>query len=249
MNQIRQEKMLDFIRNKEFATIKQLRELYPEVSLMTIHRDLNSLAALGEIVKLRGGVRTVSHSMDPVLSVRAQENLLGKALIAQKALELIRPGSSVFLDAGTTSLAVAKILPDIPLSVFTTGPNISVELSRLTKPSIVLCGGSLNKDNLAISGHSTLETLKNINIDLAFIGVSGCSSKNGFTCGKESEMLVKQLAIKISRVSAVLCDRSKFTRLMPFTFARIGDVDYIVTDGTLPDAVLHEAKKEKTQIL
>jgi len=249
MIKLRHERISSFIKEQEIVTIKQLQELCPEVSLMTIHRDLDALASAGELVKLRGGARTIIHSSDPAIVIREQENLAEKALIAQKALKFIHPNSSIFLDAGTTSMALAKIIPDIPLSIFTTGPNIAIELSRLAKPSIALCGGDLNKDNLTVSGYSTLEFLKNINIDLAFIGVSGCSVDNGLTCGKESEMMVKQLVINKARTSIVLCDYSKLTMLMPFTFAGIKDVDYIISDKSFPEAFLTEAKKWDTEII
>ena len=102
MNHIRQEKIRQFIELHSTVSIRQLQELCPDVSLMTIHRDLDILSQLGEIVKVRGGARSVRHTGDPGFEERLRENLSGKRAIAEKALALIQPGTSVFLDASTT---------------------------------------------------------------------------------------------------------------------------------------------------
>lgn len=242
MNTIRQERILAFIEQNHVVTIKQLQILCPDVSVMTIHRDLDVLEQGGSIVKVRGGARSVHHAGDPGYDVRLQENNSGKIAIAQKALTLIQQGSTVFLDASTTNLVLARCLPDINLNVITTGPNIAIELCRLHNPNITLCCGTVNHKNMALSGPHTLEMLENINIDLALIGVSGCSAEAGFTCGTESDMVVKRMVIQKARTSVMMCGREKFSRLMPYTFARFADVDYLISDSKVPDSVLAAAQ-------
>jgi DeoR/GlpR family transcriptional regulator of sugar metabolism len=65
---------------------------------------------------------------------------------------------------------LARNLPDISLRIFTTGPNIGMELCRLHEPTITLCSGTINRKNMALSGQNTLDMLEKINIDLALIG-------------------------------------------------------------------------------
>ncbi len=249
MNKIRQEKIKEYIEAKNMATIQQLRAMFPEVSLMTIHRDLDTLVSEGAIVKFRGGARSVRHEGDPEFNVRMRENNLGKNVIAQKALSLIQPHSAIFLDASTTNLALARILPDISLNIFTTGPSIALELCKLHDPVVTVCCGTINRKNLALSGQNTLQMLENINIDLAFIGVSGCSVEAGFTCGTEGDMLVKRMVIQKARRSVVMCSREKLSCLMPYTFAKLSDVDYLITDGELPENFLQTAKDTGITIL
>ena len=227
MYHIRQEKMKAFIERENAVTIRQLQQLFPQVSLMTIHRDLDALESSGVIVKYRGGARAVRHTGDPEFNERMRANTAGKHIIAQKALELIHPNTAVFLDASTTNLALAKLMPDMNIHVFTTGPSIAMELCRLHNPIVNLCCGTMNRKNLAVSGQNTLEMLEKINIDLAFIGVSGCSVEAGFTCGTESDMMVKRLVIRKARTSVAVCSRDKLSRLMPYTFAQFADVDYL----------------------
>ncbi len=249
MNSIRQSLIREFIEKNHVVSIKELQALCPDVSLMTIHRDLDVLAQSGIIVKIRGGARSVRHTGDLGYDIRLQENVAAKMAMAHKALELIQPGSTVFLDASTTNLMLARILPDINLNIFTTGPNIAIELCRLHNPNITLCCGTMNRKNMALSGQNTLEMLNEINLDLAFIGVSGCSAEAGFTCGTESDKLIKRLVIHKARTSVVMCDQSKFSRIMPYTFARFEDVRYLISDAPVPQTVARAAQTAGVELL
>lgn len=249
MYNIRQEQMRSFIEQNNAVTIKQLQALFPDVSLMTIHRDLDALEKDGAVVKFRGGAKSVRHTGDPEFNVRMRENNAGKLAIAKKALELLQPNTSVFFDASTTNLALAQHLPDIHLNVFTTGPSIALELCRLHNPVVSLCCGTMNRKNLALSGQNTLEMLENINIDMAFIGVSGCSVEAGFTCGTESDMLVKRMVIRKARTSVLMCGKEKLRCLMPYTFAKLTDVDYVISDEPLPESFQKAAEEAGVTLL
>ncbi|MBR5529353.1 MAG: DeoR/GlpR transcriptional regulator [Oscillospiraceae bacterium] len=249
MYSIRQEQIREYIEHNNVVTIKELQKMFPDVSLMTIHRDLDALEKDGAVIKFRGGAKSVRHTGDVEFNVRMRENLMGKQDITRKALALLQPHTSVFLDASTTNLALARALPDMNLNIFTTGPSIALELCRLHNPVVTLCCGTINRNNLAISGQNTLEMLEKINIDTAFIGVSGCSVEAGFTCGTESDMLVKRLVIQKARKSVLVCGHDKFTCLMPYTFATLADVDYVVSDGQVPEAFAEAAARENVTIL
>lgn len=249
MNRIRREQIKEFIQKNGVVTIRQLQELFPNISLMTIHRDLDELVNSGTIVKFRGGAKSVRHEGDPEFNVRMSEYNTGKRIIAQKAMTLIQPHSAIFLDASTTNLALARSLPDINVNIFTTGPSIALELCRLHNPVVTLCCGTINRKNLALSGQNTLEMLGKINIDLAFIGVSGCSMETGFTCGTEGDMLVKKLVIDKARRSVIMCNKEKLKCLMPYTFATLEDVDYLISDEPMPEAFCTAARAAGVQLL
>lgn len=249
MNRIRQERIKKYIESRNVATIKELRELFPEVSLMTLHRDLSALEEMGIITKYRGGVRSVHQPDDIEFNIRMKENTVGKMSMMKKAMKLLHPQSSVFLDTSTSNLILARNLPDIDLNITTISPNIALELCRLKNPTVNLCGGTVNPRTLSVSGINTLEMLEKINIDIAFIGVSGCSSEVGFTCGTEADMLIKRLVIRKARTSVALCGTDKFKRLMPYTFAKISDVDYIISDEPLPEEFMLKCKECGVRIL
>jgi DeoR family transcriptional regulator of aga operon len=216
---------------------------------MTIHRDLDALEKNGSVVKFRGGAKSVRHAGDVEFNVRMLENNAGKDAVARKAMTLLQPHTSVFLDASTTNLALAKALPDINLNIFTTGPSIALELCKLHNPVVTLCCGTINRKNLALSGQNTLEMLDKINIDLAFIGVSGYTPDGGLTCGKEDEMQVKRLIMKKAARKVVLMDSSKYGKIFPYKFGDIEDVDYIISDGKLPEEFLKQAEEADVIVL
>ena len=249
MYSIRQEQIREYIEQKNVVTIKELQALFPKVSLMTIHRDLDALERSGAVVKFRGGAKSVRLTGDPEFNVRMRENNSGKSQMAAKAMSLIQPHSAVFLDASTTNLAIAKSMPDINVNIFTTGPSIALELCRLHNPVITLCCGTINRKNLAVSGQNTLQMLDSVNIDLAFIGVSGCSVDAGFTCGTEADMLVKRKVIQKARTSVVMCGHEKFSCLMPYTFAGLSEVDYLISDVPVPEPVAQAAQQAGITLL
>ena len=248
MNKIRQDRIKEYIEEKNVVTIRELQELFPEVSLMTIHRDLDALESLRKaMLEREREVREIAG--DPEFNVRMRDNNSGKLLIARKAMDLIQPHSSIFLDASTTNLTLARTLPDMNLNIFTTGPSIALELCRLHNPVVTLCCGTINRKNLALSGQNTLEMLEKINIDTAFIGVSGCSVDAGFTCGTEGDMLVKRLVIHKARTSVAMCSQEKLHCLMPYTFATMQDVDYLISDIHMPEPFQRAAKEYGTILL
>lgn len=241
--------MLEFIEEHGSATLKQLHALFPRLSAMTIHRDLEFLAHKGAILRVRGGAQAVSNTLEPEFETREQENTTFKKHMAKKALSLIKPGGSIFLDAGTSCFALAGLIPDIDINIFTTGPNIAIELMKLDNPSINICGGNLNRDNLYLSGQNTLDMISEINIDTAFVGSSGYSAKSGFTGGKESEARVKSLVVKKARIVVALMDSSKIGKTLPFTFANLSDFDYVIDDNRLPEHFLNDASNLNITVL
>jgi DeoR/GlpR family transcriptional regulator of sugar metabolism len=238
--------MRSFIEQHQVVTLPQLSELLPDVSLMTIHRDLSYLQDQGLVIKIRGGARyTASGPNEPIFAAREMVNRIEKQHIAQKALPFLIDASSVFIDAGTTTTALAKMIPDVNLNITTIGPNIAMELSKKNNPVINICGGTLNKTNLSISGTPTTDAIAKINIDTAFVVAAGYSNLSGFTCGKESEARTKAMVMQKARRAILLMDCSKLDRLLPYTFAHLQDIDYLITDRDkrdLPADVLAAAE-------
>ena len=249
MNRLRREAILSFVEDKNVASIKELMEFMPDVSLMTIHRDLDFLESQGFLTKFRGGAKAVKQPGEAEYHTRLKENSKGKQIMASKAKTLLQGRNSIFLDAGTSNLFLARELEDTNLHIITTSPGIALELSRLLNPDITLCGGTLNRNNLSVSGQNTLEMLRGINIDIAFIGVSGCSLTEGFTCGTESDSFIKREIIRKARTSVLMLGEEKLKCLMPYTFAEMEDVDFIICDKELPDDYKARANEAGVKIL
>ena len=83
----------------------------------------------------------------------------------------------------------------------------------------------------------------------AFLGVSGYTDEGGFTCGKEDEMLVKRLMLQKAGQTVILMDSSKCGKILPYTFGNVEDVNYIISDGGLPEELVRRAEAAGTKIL
>lgn len=175
-------------------------------------------------------------------------NIEEKNIIAKKALKFFKPGSSVFMDAGSTMMCLAKMLPNERFYVFTSAPNVAMEVLYTTSSTVHLTGGEINRDNLAVTGACAIEFMKNINIDIAFITVPGFSLNNGFSCGNPDDSQLKKVVIERAAKVIVLMDSSKIGLNLPYTYARLSDIDVLIGDGKLPQYFLEEAKKNGVKI-
>ncbi len=244
--------MLEFIKAKKTVSLKELVQMFTGVSTMTIHRDLDYLQQKGVIKRVRGGARYLqpeAEHREPAFTEREIANREQKQIIARKAVSLIRSGSSVYIDSGTTTMAMARLIEDIPLSVVTNSPNIAVSLADRNFVNLTLCGGTLEKRNLSLYGSTAIQTIEKINIDLAFVVPSGYSEGCGFTCGNDGEAVVKSLICKKARSVALLIDSSKMDKVMPFTFATAADIDYLICDKPLSEPIAEKLRQSGVSIL
>lgn len=241
-----------FIQLRGEVHLKELMELYPNVSAMTIRRDVDYLEKQGHIVRTRGGaksIRRLTQVKEDAYSKRSAENTDKKSAVAQKALQFFGKAGSYYIDAGTTMMHLALIIPENHYFFITNAPNIGMELTRNANANVVQLGGRLNPEYYSISGASAVEQIKKINIDVAFIATSGFSLVNGFTNGSFDECELKRAVIAKAQKTVVLMDSSKYDRTLPYTFANLDEIDVLITDAPLPDEVYEQAASKNTQIL
>jgi len=239
----RQQKIQNILNEKGEVKLPELELIFPDISSMTLRRDLEKLEALGEVVRIRNGAKSITHLSalkEDLFSKRANENITEKKLIAEKACTLIIQGCSVFLDSGTTAVNLARMLPDYKLNVITAAPNVALECAKKSDISVFMTGGQLSTDNLSLSGVNANDFLDNINIDIAFMAASGFSFKNFFTCGNFDECRLKKRVIERATKVVMLMDSSKCGKSLPFTFALPDDIDVFVSDDKL-DSEFSEA--------
>ncbi len=252
MNSERRQVIRDMLMSRPFISFKELSEAFPDVSGMTIRRDIDYFEALGEVIKVRGGARSmkfITTSMEDSFSLRLNDNTVAKEKIALKAMEQIETGRSVFIDSGTTMLKFASLMPDARVTVTTTGPNIALELVKKSQPIVNLIGGMLNRDNISVTGSQAMRYIEDINIDIAFIVPSGLSAKNGFTSGNYAECELKRMIVDKARKVIVLMDTSKLDKSLPYTFCRVDEVHTIITDNTLPRDISIAARNAGVRVI
>ena len=251
MSIARREKVLTLLRENGTVMLKELEKLFPEVSSMTLRRDLEYFENLGEAVRIRGGaryIRTMGEQED-VYALRAAKNQDAKNKIARLALKFIEPRRSVYIDAGSTGMFLARSLPDLNFSVVTSGINVAMEISKRDKPSVTMLGGLINRNNLAASGNQSGQIISQLNIDTALIVGSAFSLKNGFTVGNYEEGVLKNSIISKAEKVIMLIDSSKFGKTMPFTFAHMEDIDILITDKRPSEEVMELAQKSQIKVI
>ncbi|HBQ64845.1 MAG TPA: DeoR/GlpR transcriptional regulator [Clostridiales bacterium] len=249
----RKDKIRTYIEQQGSVRISDLEVLYPNISGMTIRRDLFALESEGCIRRVRGGAKAIprgSGLKEDVYSQRISRNTEAKKKIAQNAMQFIETGRSIYIDSGTTTAILAKMIPDADYSIITSGPNIGMDLTLGHSNSrVTLIGGQLNRSNLTVSGPGSLHFLKDLNIDIAFVATTGFSLKSGFTNGDYNECELKKVVIRKAGRVIMLMDSTKIGRNLPFTFATLREVDILITDSELPPEYRDAAKKYNVRVI
>ncbi|MEG1548656.1 MAG: DeoR/GlpR family DNA-binding transcription regulator [Clostridia bacterium] len=226
------------------ADLAQLMEIAGGCSSMTLWRDLNQLEHEGVIRRTHGGaisVRMLQPEVEGLYSQRAMEHTDAKRRIALCAVPYVLPEHSIYLDAGSTVMGVAQLLPDQRFTVITSGVNIAMELSQRHSCSVILVGGQVSGTTLSCSGAQSEACVDGLNIDVAIISVSGYSVAAGFTSGSASETALKAKVIKKANRVLLLMDSSKIGRNLPYTFATMEDIDVLISECPLPSEIQKQA--------
>lgn len=233
----RRNRIVDLINARGTVSFRELKAEFPQVSEMTLRTDLKALDEEKRIVRVHGGAKAVTTVLgnDDQLFLREVRKVREKEALVEKAIDLIRPNTTIFLDSGSTTTMLANELPDIPMIVFTTSLTVAMGLSRLEQPEIFVVGGALNRNSRSMYGQTTIEQLGRVRFDQAFLGVTGVDAK-GFNSGHAEENALKRFMVSSANEVVLLMDSSKVGKSSTFTFCTPENVDVIVSDGALPES-------------
>ncbi len=246
MKRDRIEEIAELLDKRGKLTLEQLESFFPNVSQMTLRRDLLQLEQLGRIIRVRGGAMSVKEVQKVSGEPYAKKSAIHtdeKIEIAQKAAGLIDEGCSLFVDGGTTAMYLAKEIPDIPINVFTNGLAVAIELAQKKNLNVTVLGGQVMKDNLSTASPVAKMYFSDTNFELAVISASAFTPENGFSCGSQVEADLLKLVRQKAKSLYMMLDSSKIGKIMPYTFAHIEDIDVLITDDTFPA----ELKEKFTQ--
>lgn len=249
--EMRRDAIVQLINERGTVTFSQLKKAFPNVSEMTLRTDLKALDEKKRILRVHGGAKSVQVIIgtDDFLNRESVRNIPQKQDIAKKAAALLHPDTTFFLDSGSTVTVFARNIPDQSYLIYTTGLSCATELANLSRPTVMLPGGKLNRYSQSVFGYSAIRELERVNFDQAFLGVTGYHPSAGFSCGISDEALLKTAAIRQSEQVIALMDSSKVDVKCSFSFCGLSDVDIIVSDGNLPEEFLEECRKYGVQVL
>ncbi len=227
-------------------SLKQLEEFFPDVSQMTLRRDLLQLEQDGKIIRIRGGamsVREVEKTSGGPYTKKTTMHTDEKIVIAQKAAGLIDEGSSIFIDGGSTALYLAKEMPDRLCNVFTNGIAVATELAKKKNVVVNLLGGQLIKENLSTASTFSSLYFTDTNFELAIISTAAFTMENGFSCSSQAEAELLRVVCKKAKTLYMMLDSSKIGKIKPYTFARVEDINVMITDADFPEDLKNAFKQ------
>lgn len=233
LKQERQATILEAVGTHHFVSIHDLMALTAS-SESTLRGDLNELAEQGKLIRLRGGAQAVndrSLSYELTLETKMGIESEAKRKIGVYAASLIHPGSVVYLDAGTTTLAVAKAVEAKGAKFVTNSVSVARKLKSRGYQTFIT-GGEFKLTTDAFIGALTQETLVRFHFDMGFFGCNGVDLAQGITTPDFEEASVKQLAMAQCGQAYVLADHTKFGVVTAVSFHPfIGEE--IITDAII----------------
>ena len=206
------------------------------VSQATVRRDLNELAAVGRLRRVHGGAVAVDGRLDePLFDVKAKAAAAQKARIAARAVEMLAPDDTVYLDSGSTVLAAARLLHGWDrLTVVTNSLPVANELLG-RGPRLILVGGELRERSQAVVGPLTRRLLEDIHVDRALMGTFALSLEDGMTTTDPGEGFTKELVLGRAREVILLADSGKVGTRSLIHAGRLDAVDVLVTDDGIDE--------------
>ncbi len=238
--------MLERIQRDGGVSVAELARSYG-VSSITVHRDLELLAAEGLVERVHGGARAIAAAPGAMAapaiatawSQRVEQAAAAKEAIAARAAQLVNAGSTIFLDASSSALALARRLMEDPpneLTLVTSSPAIAYEM-QAEPVHVVVTPGELDQHMKMIAGRWTVEFVSQLNFDVAFVSAAGLTLKEGLTTSRRPLADVVNAARSAAKRTVALIDASKFGRASLLTIMRADDPDLIITDSALPAEV------------
>lgn len=231
----RRERVKQIVRSRHAVRVEDLKvEL--GVSTATIRRDLDELEGTGALRRVHGGavsldVRPIEARFDAKAARHAQE----KRRIAVAAAALVEPESTIYLDAGSTCLELARLLTERDdVTVVTNSLPAIVELAG-RGPRLVVIGGELRPLSQAIVGPLSTPLLDELYVDRAFMGTFSLSLDAGLTTTDPAEAFTKERALTRAREVVLLVDSTKLGTRSFAHAGRLDQVHIIVTDAALDE--------------
>lgn len=216
----RQQLILQMLKENNVVKIQEICEL-TNCSESSARRDLQLLEERGLLIRIHGGAK-IKHSLQRELDMsgKASKYINEKAKVAQLAASLVQKEDVIYLDAGTTTLAMIPYLKLADLTVVTNGV---MHASLLADQNVktILVGGELKNTTKAIIGVKAVSSLAELRFNKAFIGINGIHPRYGFTTPDPDEAAVKKTAMAQSEECFIVADPSKFDNV---SFVKVADL-------------------------
>ena len=222
----------DSIRSRGVVAVNELAQALGTTEI-TVRRDLRSMAREGLLVRTHGGaVLPAVLGHEPSYSEKAHQAASEKAAIAQLAVSLIRPGDSILLGPGTTTLALARLLTSSPeLTVVTNSLLVAQALMEAPHVEVILTGGTLRRSIYALVGPAAEESVRSLRASQAFISGNGFSAERGLSTPSPLVAAMDRALAGAAQQVVVLLDHTKIGQETMCQTVPAARVDMLITDS------------------
>lgn len=206
-----------------------------DVSMMTIRRDV---AASRERLTLLGGhivaaASLRSYEIERSVGINAEMKLAACA----KAIETVRDGDSLFIDCGSTTAHLARLLPaNMRLTVVCYALNIAEQLAANPNVELIVLGGRYIPGSASFDVMDSQAGFARLALNKAFISASGVHAQRGATCMNFHEVAVKQGAMAVALERMLVVDSAKLGQIGPAAFASLNQFDKVIVGGPMEAA-------------
>ncbi len=221
--------------DRTFVTVNQLSDLL-NVSEITIRRDLSILEEQGGLERTHGGAKSLRSAPDVPFAMRTEREVGAKRAIGEAAAALVEEGEVIFLNAGSTILAMARALAGRHnLTVVTNAYTIVPVLANAPHIQLVVTGGMARQQTGSLVGPIAERMVSELRVDRAFLGATGVDMAAGITNSSLDEVELQRAVIRIAGAVYVLADHTKFGKVSFARAAPLAALVAVVTDGQIAE--------------
>jgi len=250
LTQNRRESIAGLAKSARFVRTSELSTRFG-VSTVTIRQDIDALCSQGLLQKTYGGAisQLESSGQDTPFDSRSVQHADAKRRIGAAAARSIKPGQTVVLDSGSTTLEIARRLPEnADITVVTCALNIALEAGAKPGVTVIVCGGRLNPRTLSTVDHPGARQLAEIFADRLFLATYGIDLDRGLAERNFEVAQTKRALIASAREVIVVCDSSKFGSAGPVLISALSVVNHLITDDGIPSEYLEWFRSNQIQV-
>ena len=246
----RLERIEEYLQTQPRVTVAHLARIL-RVSPVTIRGDLTELERRGRLVRVHGGALAANKAEHELnFEYRSRLQLAAKQRIGKQAAQLVRDGDSIFLDASTTALELAKAVRERrELTVITNSLRSAQELAFSPNLTVIMPGGIVRREAFSLVGMWSPDLLKQFNIARAFMGAKGFTLAEGLTDVHPDEVALKRAIVGIAREVIALIDHTKWDHVALGSFCSVEKLSIIITDRAAPRKLVEAARARGIQVV
>lgn len=244
----RQTEILEIARAEGRVVVEDLARRF-DVTLQTIRRDLTELADAGLLDRVHGGAILRAGVANIGYEQRRRMNEAGKVAIARACAAAIPENSSLIMNLGTTTEAVAhELLAHRNITVITNNMNVANTLVANPSCDVMLAGGALRRSDGGLVGELTTQFFEQFKVDIAVIGVSALDQDGDLLDFDLAEVRVSKAILRQARRVFLVADHSKLGRSAPARLASLSEINRMFTDAPLPPELARRCAEWGTEV-